>query len=308
MNRAPLGTPVPWRGNELSANGNWQQELTTADVGEIDAALVAAQSVCVSELSSQTFPLPRLAGLLRKVAMELADGRGVAKLSGLPVERYSDAQLRTLYLGLGSHLGAPIDQNGARGLLRDIRDRSAAGGRRVDSAGGLNWHNDRTDIVGLLCVCAAAAGGVSRLCSMTAIHNAMLERCPELLDVLFEDFNRFTPGDEVGGTQGCHALPVLRMDGKRLSTHFSRTYIEQATKLPGAAPLSPQQNAALDMVVSLADEFAFEMTLEAGDIQFLNNHAILHSRSAFTDEPDRGAQRRLLRIWLSTSTRGSWRA
>jgi hypothetical protein len=297
---------MPWRGNELSANGNWQHGLTADNVDEIDAALVAAQGICVSDLSARTFPLPGLSGVLREVGSELADGLGVAKLSGLPIERYSDEQLHTLYLGLGSHLGVPIDQNGARGLLRDIHDRSADGGRRVDSAGALNWHNDRTDIVGLMCVRAAAAGGISRLCSMTAIHNAMLERCPDLLDVLFEDFNRFTPGDEVGGTEGCHALPVLRMHGERLSTHFSRTYIEQATKLPGVAPLSAEQNAALDMVVALADEFAFEMTLQAGDIQFLNNHAILHSRSAFTDDPGRGAKRRLLRIWLSTSSRGSW--
>lgn len=308
MNRTRLETPVPWRGNELSSTGNWQYELSDADAGEIDGALVAAQGVCVSELSAETFSLPGLCEVLRKVGLQLADGLGVAKLSGLPIERYSDEQLRTLYLGLGAHLGVPIDQNGARGLLRDIRDRSADGGRRVDSAGALNWHTDRTDIVGLLCIQAAAAGGVSRLCSMTAIHNAMLEHCPDLLDVLFEDFNRYTPGDEVGGTEGCHALPVLRMHGDRLSTHFSRTYIEQATKLPGVAPLTAKQNAALDTVVALADEFAFEMTLRAGDIQFLNNHAILHSRTAFTDDSQSGAQRRLLRIWLSTNSGDSWSA
>jgi hypothetical protein len=304
--RKPLTEPVPWRGTELGASPAGQYCLDVTDVAELDAALRAAENVAWEDLSPLTFPLPKLGAALRKVGVELAFGGGVAKLCALPVARYTQLQLGTLYLGLSAYLGTPSEQNGARGLLREIRDRSVTGGRRVDSADALRWHNDRTDIVGLLCVREAARGGVSKLASATAIHNAMLERCPDLLNVLFENFRRFAPGDEVGGTDGYHDLPIFRMHGTMLSTHYSRTYIDQAASLPGGGPLSTAQSRALHELVSIADEFAFEMTLQAGEIQFINNHAILHGRTAFEDEVSGAAQRLLLRVWLSTGAQRTW--
>lgn len=308
MNRVPLSEPVPWHGRDLGESHTWQYEFSGADIAEIDTALRSARQLAWDELSPSTFSLLRLGEVLRQIRVELAHGSGVAKLSGLPVECHTPAELRTLFLGLSAHLGTPAMQNGGRGLLREIRDRSAAGGQRVDSADALNWHNDRTDIVGLLCVREAARGGVSKLASATAIHNAMLERCPDLLEVLFEDFKRYMPGDEVGDANGCHDLPVFRMDGRSLSTHYSRTYIDQAASLPGVEPLSDAQRRALHELVSIADELALEMTLEAGQIQFLNNHAILHGRTAFADDADCGAERLLLRVWLSTQGQGGWSA
>ncbi len=40
--------------------------------------------------------------------------------------------------------------------------------------------------------------------------------------------------------------------------------------------------------------FAFER----GDIQFLHNHVILHTRTAFEDWPEPKGRRHLLRLWL----------
>jgi hypothetical protein len=205
MNRVHVTPPTSWHGNERSTSGSWKFNLTDSDRDEIDAALAGTQKVGVNDLSPSTFPLPGARGLLRKITAELAHGTGLAKLIGLRVEPYPDAQLRTLYLALGTHMGTVTNQNRTRGLLRDIYDRSADGGRRVDNAEALNWHNEGTDIVDLLRVREAASDGVSKISGMTAILNAMLERCPQLLEVLFQDFNRCTPGDEVGGTDGCHA-------------------------------------------------------------------------------------------------------
>ena len=41
------------------------------------------------------------------------------------------------------------------------------------------------------------------------------------------------------------------------------------------------------------------MMFEPGDIQFLNNHLTLHTRTAFTDWDDTDQKRHLLRLWLS---------
>ena len=40
------------------------------------------------------------------------------------------------------------------------------------------------------------------------------------------------------------------------------------------------------------------MIFAAGDIQFVNNHAILHSRAAYEDFGDPDRKRRLLRLWI----------
>jgi hypothetical protein len=41
-----------------------------------------------------------------------------------------------------------------------------------------------------------------------------------------------------------------------------------------------------------------DMMLEPGDLQFANNHAVLHSRTEFQDHDDPALTRRMLRLWL----------
>nr|MCS5605249.1 TauD/TfdA family dioxygenase [Alphaproteobacteria bacterium] len=58
---------------------------------------------------------------------------------------------------------------------------------------------------------------------------------------------------------------------------------------------------ALDLLAELADEFCFEMTMQPGDMQFINNHVIYHARTAYRDHIDAGLDRRrlLYRLWLA---------
>jgi hypothetical protein len=41
-----------------------------------------------------------------------------------------------------------------------------------------------------------------------------------------------------------------------------------------------------------------DMMMEKGDIQFANNYAVLHSRTAFEDYEDHSLRRKKLRLWL----------
>jgi hypothetical protein len=41
------------------------------------------------------------------------------------------------------------------------------------------------------------------------------------------------------------------------------------------------------------------MVLEQGDMQFLNNHVMIHSRTQFEDHDEPARKRHLLRLWLS---------
>ena len=43
------------------------------------------------------------------------------------------------------------------------------------------------------------------------------------------------------------------------------------------------------------------MNLEPGDVQFMNNHVVLHSRTGFVDHDEVEKRRHLLRLWLAIS-------
>ncbi|MBL8675045.1 MAG: TauD/TfdA family dioxygenase, partial [Rhodospirillales bacterium] len=165
--------------------------------------------------------------------------------------------------------------------------------------GGLRFHTDRTDVVGLLCVRQARAGGVSRLCSTGAIHNAFLERRPDLLEVLFQDFWRSRLGEESKDPSTVYPLPILGLRDGKLTSHYSLTFIEAAELVPGVPKLTAAQREAIDMLMAVADELSFEMTLAPGDLQLINSHVTYHGRTAFEDDAATGHDRLLLRLWLT---------
>ncbi len=316
--RRPIRGPVAWRGASLAGSGAWQRALTPAAVAEIDAALdeVRRRGLAWQQITRESFPLDSLARELAGISRELEEGLGVAKISGLPVARYDDNDLKTVFYGIASHLGTPVYQSARGELTGEIRDEgpeaaatrgqipAAGGGRpflssraRVQSTGALRYHTDRTDVVGLLCVCGAKSGGISKVVSAVAIHNEMLARRPDLLEVLFHDYYRSRLGEEFGGAKQYYALPVFTLRDGHFASHYSRTYIEAAQKIPEVPRLTAAQEEALDLLAEIGDELCLEMVFEPGDMQFLNNHVIYHARTPYEDAPD--AARLLYRIWLS---------
>jgi hypothetical protein len=293
-----IGGPAAWTGADLLQQRDWIRPFDGMALEELDAALGAASERGLDwpALTADTFPLPTLARAMADVAEELENGRGVVKLTGLPVDRYAEKDLRALFYGLCSHIGTPVPQNGGRGMMRDIRDN---GGTRVESSDGLRWHNDRTDVVALLCVRKARAGGVSRIVSAVAIHDAMQARRPDLLALLYQDYYRSTVGDEVGKETPFYPLPIFALCDGHFTCNFSSTYIEQAQRFPEVPRLTDAQREAMDMLVDLAEELCFEMPLEPGDLQLLNNHLIYHGRTPFEDDAAAGRDRLLYRLWLS---------
>lgn len=316
--REPLTGPSVWTGPEMQASRRWIRDLDPAALAAIDAALAGVRHLPWAEVTRANFPLPALEPLIDDIRDELEDGCGMVKLRGLPVGRYSEDDLRRLYFGLGSQVGTPVFQNRRGELMRAIRDEGAEVGRRygqIESKAGatpflssyartltngqLRFHTDRTDVVALLCVRQAAAGGVSKICSTPAIHNALLRRRPDLLEVLFQDFWRSRHGEETDDPAVVYRLPIFGVQDGKFTSHYSLTYIEAAEMAPGVPKLSGQQREAINQLMALAEELSFEMTLEPGDIQFLNSHVTYHGRTPFTDDAARGQSRLLFRLWLT---------
>lgn len=318
----PIEGPCSWRGQDLVKSRRWIRELTPAHVAEIEAALMAVErrGLAWHEIRREDFPLPALAGLIADIHEELENGSGILKLCGVPVAHYGEEALQKLYFGLSVNLGTPVYQNRRGELMRFIRDEGADVGRRygqIDGAqmaggktflssyartltsGGLRFHTDRTDVVGLLCVRQAAKGGVSLLCSSVAVMNEMLRWRPELAAVLFAPVFRSRHGEESETPDAVYQLPVFGVRDGRFTSHFSRTYIEAAQTVAGVPRLTDAQNEALELLLQIASELAFQMTLEPGDLQLINSHVTYHGRTPFEDDASTGRDRLLLRLWLS---------
>lgn len=316
---APIGGPAAWRGGaELSARGFWPRRLTDAEIAGLEAALAAVKAAGrqVPAIAREHFAIPALAPLLADLTEELERGAGVVRVSGLPVDRISKDDLRTLFWGLCANIGTPLFQNTTGEVLAEVKDETGQGiaitggdGGAVPSArarsrstGPLRFHTDKCDLLCLLCASNGIAGGISRVVSTIAIHDEMARRRPDLLSVLYEDFWRMRPADEEGDQ---HVDRVFRMpvfsraaDGA-FTSQYSRTYVEMAHAEPGVPPLRPEQVEAMDMLAALADELCAEAPFTPGDIQLLNQHITYHGRTAYTDGAAAGAHRVLLRIWLA---------
>ena len=143
-------------------------------------------------------------------------------------------------------------------------------------------------MVGLLCVRKARSGGVSRIVSAAQIHNEILRRRPDLIDLFYADWYHSRQGDEAPGEQRAYAKPIFGFRDGYFSGIFSPNYVRAAQKYPEVPAMSSEQEEALALFNALTDELALDMTFEPGDIQLLNNHLIYHSRTDFEDyeEPD----------------------
>jgi len=316
--RAPFTGPGVWHGPELEADDGWIWRLDDGEIGEIEAALEGVRGRPWAALRRDDFPLPTLGHRLARAAEAIENGRGVVRLRGLPVGRFDEESLRTILWGLGTHLGTARYQNVGGELIGEVRDEVRAFGAvrlavalggdgalplasraRARSNGPLRFHTDRCDAIALLCVRPARRGGVSRLASAMAVHNAMLARRPELCELLYHDYPRSRLGEEVGGEGRWYLLPVFAVHRGHFTTHYSRTFVEAAQCLPDCPRLSPAQDEALDLHAALCEELCAEVPFEPGDLQIINNHVVYHARTAFEDDPEGGCDRLLFRLWLA---------
>ena len=84
-------------------------------------------------------------------------------------------------------------------------------------------------------------------------------------------------------------------------TVLVQSFIQKAQAFEEVPRLTPAQIEALDLVGAVASDPAIrlDMDFRPGDMQFLCNHSILHSRTAYEDFPEPDRRRHLLRLWLA---------
>ena len=305
----PLETGAEWRARDIADRSLWTYRLTGDDIAELEAALAHAKARCadVLDIGRDDFPLPVLGARIRGFEDELIDGRGFQLISGLPVERYGDADASAIYWGIGMHLGTPWPQNKHGHLLGDVTDQ----GRRVSDPTargnelgpvGMPYHSDGSDLVGLMCLRKAIAGGISTVANAVLAHNEMVRTRPDLAAELYQPMIYDFRGEEQPGHAPTYTMPVFTRHGQRLFVRYIRPYIESARRHPGVPAITAAQREAFDLLDRMCHnpDFNVFMDLQPGDMQFINNYHVLHARTAFEDHPEPGRKRFLKRLWLET--------
>jgi Taurine catabolism dioxygenase TauD, TfdA family len=310
--KAPLRrikAPSAWIGAEMRRREEeWTYRLSPAEVAEIEAATasVMAKGLDLAEIRRADFPLPTLAPVLDRLCHEVTHGRGFVLIRGMPVEG-PIAKTATAYWGLGAHIGSARSQNGKGHLLGHVYDLglglSATNPniRSYATSEEQKFHIDRCDVVALLCLQHAKAGGRSTIVSSMSVHNVMAERRPDLLERLYRPFPVDRRGEVPAGKGPFYEAPVFNPHDGLVSVLYSRLHIGSAQRFPEARRLEPEDLEALDLLAELAGdpELRLDMDFRPGDIQLLHNHTILHRRSAYEDWPEPERKRHLLRLWLA---------
>jgi hypothetical protein len=305
--RAITGPPA-WRAGDLADPEVFTHRLTGDEIAEIDAAVRAVIDRRIDHIAidRDNFALPRLGERLTRIRDDvLLGGRGFIVFRGVPVERYSMEEAAAAFLGIGAWFGHPVSQNGKGHILGHVKDL----GRSVDDPTARiyqtthkqTFHTDSVDIVGLLCLKTAKAGGLSRIVSSIFLYNEMFRRRPDLAAVLFEPFCFDRRGEVPAGRKGWYETPIFHWYADRLSVIYgNRYYIQSAQRFPEAPRLTARQIEALDLFDALANDPANYLDIEfkPGDIQLIHNHVILHDRTDYEDWPEPERKRHLLRLWL----------
>ncbi len=303
-------TRAAWLGRDIQDGEDWVYRLGAEEIAEIDAALRHLQSTGrqIPDIGKGDFPLKRFARTLRLLQTEIENGLGVTLIRGLPRDRYTVEEMGLIYWGIGAHFGRAVAQNAQGDVLGHVRDMGRdqykdMHARGYQTANLLPFHNDSCDIVGLCCLETAKSGGLSTVASSVAVYNALVRSRPELVKILGQPFYADRRGEESAGQKPYYVTPIFIWHKGRMFNRFNRTFIDSAQRFDEVPRLTPLQIEALDTVATLCRDPAFrlDMKLERGDMQFVNNYSILHSRTAYEDNAEESKKRHLLRLRLRTS-------
>lgn len=298
--------PQAWLGPDMASRpGEWLHHWTPDEIAEIEAAVDAVADQDILTITADDFPLPSIHATLTKIKSDILHGRGFSLLRGLPVDEWSIDKTARVYWGLGVHMGLPISQNAKGHALGHVKNLqlglSKLKTRGYERTDRLPFHTDTADIVGLFCRKPGKSGGDSLIVSSTSIYNEVARRRPDLAAVLMEPLQRSFVGKNRDDKSRLVDVPLFMPENDRMIAHYVRGHIYKAQALPGVRLFTDAQKEAMALVDSIADDPAFflDMQFRPGDIQFLCNHTIMHSRRAFEDYDDFDERRHLLRLWLA---------
>lgn len=303
----PIDHPAAWRGDELASSSEWIWYLSPDERAELEdvARRFVADDPDLRTATAAEYPLSVCRPLIDECVSQLDAGRGFILVRGLDPAALGDVVSGAAFYVMGLHIGVPMRQNQDGELLGHV---IATSDKTLDDPDGvptrirghLPFHSDSSDAVALMCLRGARSGGASRIVSGLTIYNEMLQRRPDLAALLFEPFHWDWRRQDHDAPAPTYTSPVCSYVDGVFSTYAGSTMVLSAQDHPGVPPLTADQCAALELYDEISQEpgLALDMDFQPGDVQWLLNYAVLHSRAAYDDWPEIERRRHLLRLWV----------
>ena len=312
--------PSAWRRSDLRTE-DYQVALSGAALDEIRRVADDLRAFPVSTIlrAPDEHDMPRCRSAMAEVSRILKEGVRFAVVDRLPLDELSTDAATAIYWLLASMVARPVAQKLDGTMIYDVHDTGQqalpGSGVRPDKTNiEIRFHVDNAynrappEIVGLLCLRPAKSGGVSRVLSFHTVHNELLASHPEQLPRLYRPFwfdrqREFFPGEPA-----TFAAPVFSDDVGRqptgltrgeLHARFSLHQINSGYALKGE-PVDNEGAAALAATLDIFERpgIAIDFDFAPGEIQFVDNRVLGHSRTEFEDSPEPDRRRHLVRLWL----------
>ncbi len=305
----PVLDPSEWRGSELARRNGWFLHFEDGEISDLIGMCRSVRMMVdndpgkLIDIPQGTFDLGKFSEKVGHIRRELKDGVGAVMLRGLPVDDMELIDVAIAYWAIGRQLGKPMSNNAQGDLFghvtdlgKEYRDPNVRG---YQTRATMDYHCDQCAIVGLLCLRTAKSGGTSKIASSVAVYNELLARRPDLVSVLTKSVCWSKHGEVDAGEAGYYESPVFNFLEGYLCTSFGPMHIRKGHALPETPPLTDAQREAIRLAEDLAEDHHYEIDFQVGDIQFLNNFVLLHTRNEFEDWPERERKRLLWRLWLA---------
>lgn len=297
-----------WNAAELESDkSHWLFSLDERARRDLSAALTKTRDPdkALFDYRREDFDLGAAAPVIGGAFEEAKRGRGVALVRGLPREGLDEEGFRLLTWGIGLHAGVGRPQGKASQYISPVRDAGSdyrtGTGRGYSSNAELDFHTDSADIVVLTCYNKAASGGMSITTSSLCAYERMKVEHPALVDWLHRPVHFSRQGEQAPDEAPSYPHPIFdEVNGKRFSK-WNWNRVNSAQKLDGVPRLTPPHREALEKFDALVrrPDLAHTMWLEPGDLQIINSHVTLHSRTDFVDHEDAAKKRLLFRLWIA---------
>ena len=304
----PVVDPAVWTGAEMSARTDWVYTVSASDIAALGAAVKRLRAAIGDDadgllgIAPADIDLAGFAAPMADVFHQLKDGRGFQVIRGMPVSSWDRLDLAIAYWAIGLQIGTPLSNNPDGDMIGHVTDMGLdydnPNHRGYQTSAHMLFHTDQCDIVTLLCVQTALSGGRSKIVSAPAVHNEMIRRRPDLAAELTADMFWTRHGEVGPGEEPWYRMAVFNYLDGYLTTAGGYKHIEKGHALPGNPPLTAAQKEAFALMAEVNEELHLSMDFEVGDIQLLNSHVTLHSRTSYEDWPEPDKRRRLWRLWL----------
>jgi len=300
--------PAVWTGDEMAARNDWIYTLSDDDIAALGdiakqvRATIGDDADGLLTLNSSEINLGAFRAPMAEVCHQIKNGRGFQLVRGLPVVDWDRLDLAIAYWVIGLQIGTPLSNNPDGDMIGHVTDMGLdyenPNHRGYQTSAHMLFHTDQCDVVTLLCLQTSMSGGSSRIVSAPAVHNEMLKQNPDLVAELTADMFWTKHGEVASGEDPWYRMAVFNYLDGYLTTAGGYKHIEKGHALPGNPPLTKAQKDAFALMAKINEELHLSMDFEIGDIQILNSHVTMHSRTAYEDWPEAEKRRRLWRLWL----------